>query len=343
MRYVTGIEDAVLNFQKQEYPERSTNTILPYWRWLFVESAQRVGTDPMVWMYLKDGAIKAHQGAIAVIAKVKDAQILTGWFVETMAAQSARGTAIGPMIIKKALEDLPANLSLGQTDQMRELQFAMNWQEHTQLESLQLVISPWVSLTKRLPGILARITGSVVYGFQSIRVARHQKTAQLFQSREVEEFSAVYDEIWAEMARDIDCGVVRDSSYLNWKYANRAEFVRLELRLDGKIVGAVIMVIRDDEDEFAYKRGVIVDVIAPLRDETLHSAILWHANNVLIEKQVEVVWHFTSSDYLISAAKNFGFLSRGNQYHFLTAGSELEDTSQAWYLTAGDSDLDTYI
>ena len=116
LTYQAEHEDEIFAFQQNEYPERNPDHVGPNWRWMFLESATRLGLEPSVWLYRKNNSIVAHQGAIPVLLHIDHEELSTGWFVETMAATSVRGSAIGPMLIKRALEDMPLNLSLGQTE-----------------------------------------------------------------------------------------------------------------------------------------------------------------------------------------------------------------------------------
>src|SRR2546422_180295 len=103
--YEPSLEDEILEFQKVAYPARRQDWIAPRWRWMFLASAERLGVSPMVWLYRNASGIVAHQGAIPIRLKIGKAERVTGWFVETMALPSVRGKAIGPMLVKKALED----------------------------------------------------------------------------------------------------------------------------------------------------------------------------------------------------------------------------------------------
>jgi hypothetical protein len=47
--------------------------------------------------------------------------------------------------------------------------------------------------------------------------------------------------LWRESSRGISCAVVRDSSYLNWKYVEQPgqHFIRVELLDDEKVCGSL--------------------------------------------------------------------------------------------------------
>ena len=55
--YHAELEAEIFAFQVQEYPDRKEASIPAHWRWLFVDSASRLGVAPMVWVYRRETAI----------------------------------------------------------------------------------------------------------------------------------------------------------------------------------------------------------------------------------------------------------------------------------------------
>ena len=102
--YEVDLEEEIFEFQQNEYPERDPEQIARKWRWTFLDSAARLGLEPSVWLYRKNDAVVAHQGAIPVLLHIGDKEVSSGWFVETMAATSVRGSPIGPMLKELSVE-----------------------------------------------------------------------------------------------------------------------------------------------------------------------------------------------------------------------------------------------
>jgi hypothetical protein len=118
-RYAEALEDDAFTFQAIAYPERDPALIPARWRWMFVDSAACHGSEPRVWLYYRKGELVAHQGAITVRCRIGDEELTTGWFVETMVLEKVRGGPVGAAMVAQALEDMPFNLSLGQSPVMR--------------------------------------------------------------------------------------------------------------------------------------------------------------------------------------------------------------------------------
>lgn len=350
--YAEDLEPEVLEFQRRAYPTRLPERILPNWRWMFVEPARRLGTAPPVWMYRKDHRVVAHQGAIPVRFKLGDTSRITGWFVETMADEAVRGSAIGPMLIRKALEDLPFNLSLGQTDQMRELQFALGWKYVRDLATYLFVTGPGMDLSHRLPPLVAGAAAAGLALAQQAQLARRRfGVPRRCRVRDIERCDAGHDALWAAMADEIDCTVIRDAAYLNWKYVDRpgADFRLVELRDGDTLAGLAVLRLRDPGDAYRYRRGFIVDlVVRPSRADHVR-ALLVEAITALGRAGAATVTFYVGQPALEHQLRAFGFLPREPRYQLLVATGGLDEAEtarvldpDAWYLTLGDSDADAY-
>ncbi len=351
--YAETLEDEVYDFQVLAYPHRTPALILPNWRWMFVESARRLASQPWVWMYRKAQHIVAHQGAIPVQLKLGDREHLTGWFVETMAAEEIRGSPIGPMVIKKALDELPFNLSLGQTEQMRQLQYAMGWQKVKDLNTWLFVTAWGMNLRSQLPPIIAPLAALVLAAWHKLRLSRRQRQfrEQGWTTEIIESFDECHDALWKEVSAQFPVAVVRDASYFNWKYVDRpqAEFTRINVLRDGQLRACAVVMMKAADEIYQYPRGFIVDLLVAPRDATTVSALLVAALDVLAAQSAVTVTCLLGHDTLEQSLKDFGFLFRGPRHQLLVSSGDLssEDTAllldpSAWLVSMGDSDVDAY-
>lgn len=358
--YAPEIEEAVFEFQRTAYPDRSAALIPQRWRWMFVESARRLGVDPMVWVYLKDSAVLAHQGAIAVRLQIAGQERTTGWFVDTMALPAARGKAIGPMLVKKALDDLPMNLSLGQTQDMRELQFALGWQQVVPLNTYMFLLRPEKVLAEKLPGrVLGALAGSVISSLGNIRRSfkgwrcrgwtRNAITKPKWTTHSIDRFDQRHDQLWQSVASHYPCAVVRDASFLNWKFVDQPgqEFTRLETTCDDQIVSVATFTVREPDQVYAYRRAWLTDLVI---DPTDHVAMWQTLSAVQRECQgqnIDAIVFDVSCPAIEQAVRSFGFWKRDSTRVFLLATDGLTEQEQqialnpnSWYLTKADSDID---
>lgn len=350
--YHPDLVQDVVRFQREAYPTRRPDWIEPRWLWMFVESAKRLGVEPLVWVYRRPSGIVAHQGLIPVRLKVGQRELTTGWFVETMALESVRGKAIGPMIVARALQDAPMNLSLGQTEQMRQLQYKLGWHLVGVMDSWLLVISPRRAFAGRVRNAAARSAlATAAWSWQwALRTRlRRQVDRRRFESRPVERFGSEHDDLWTEVCDQYDCAVVRDASYLNWKYVSQPgqQFRRIELRQRDKVCGICVMTIHEPDDLHAYRRGWIIDLVARHADSVCLHALLGAAATEAAASEVDVLEFDLLGAQLASPLRKFGFIRGGKTRQLLVADGRCDPetgmmlrSASSWYATRGDSDGD---
>jgi hypothetical protein len=167
--------------------------------------------------------------------------------------------------------------------------------------------------------------------------------------REVSRFDSRHDELWRESARDMQCAVVRDASYLNWKYVDQPgqQFVRVEL-LEGETVrGVAVWMLRGPDDVYRYSRGCLVDLVAPLGDAAQLRRAIRAASSVPLQLGADALVCLHISAPLTLALRDCGFMLRQPERFLLVdpgplAGADLECvlSGDAWYVTQGDSDID---
>lgn len=350
--YQAELEPKVFEFQREAYPDRDPAGIADQWRWMFVQSAGRQGREPSVWLYLKQGRVVAHQGAIPVRLQVAGQELETGWFVETMAAESVRGSPIGPMLIKKALEDMPLSLSLGQTEQMRQLQFALGWKYVGSLTKYVLVCGYRMNLRNKLPPLLAQAAAAALGIRDGFRWrSRWRRARRVFEARRLERFTDRHDGLWRRMAATCRCLTVRDASYLNWKYVDRParQFECWDIEAGGELRGTVVAMTAEANDVYPYRRGFLVDFLVPLDEPEAISALIACGVGVLKRAGAQTVACQVASPAVAAALAAFGFAARNERHQFLLAmegadESMAREMSEAanWFLTLGDSDADRY-
>jgi hypothetical protein len=349
--YDPTLEEEIFAFQRASYPHRREDWIAPRWKWMFLDSAARLDTQPMVWLYRGRDGIAGHQGAIAVRLKALDHELITGWFVETMVSEAYRGKAVGPMVVKKALEDLPFNLSLGQTDWMRKLQFALGWEQVAGLGTYVYLLDPAAILRDKLSnGVLRSGAGLLLATAQRMkRILGHRRIGFVPEVRRLEDFGAEHDALWQRVKPQYRCAVVRDASYLNWKYVEQPgqDFTRLEIRRQGEVVAVAVLMMREPDESYAYARGFVVDLVLSLEDRAVIRATLEAIRAEFQRLEAAMVVFDLISVPLVKEIQTFGFVARApSRYLLIAEGEAAPEVAQTvrdpacWFVTRGDSDID---
>jgi FkbH-like protein len=345
--YSPDVEDEVFAFCRRAWPARRADWIAPRWRWMFVESARRMGVPPRVWLHRQDGAIVGHNGAIPVRLKIGHDERDTAWLVETMVLAEYRSQAVGARLTSEAHDDLPFALSLGQTEQMRAIQLRLGWEQVVPLQTAQLLLRPERVLEAKLPRPAALAASLALRATAAVREV--WKGSISGEVRALERFDASHDALWTVMARNLTCAVRRDSSYLNWKYVDQPgqDLVRLELRTGGEPRGVIVLMFREPTRTYKYRRAFIVDVVAPLPDSRVVADLLQAATRAALEGGAAALVCLHTHTALTRALSGAGFRLRRPDRFLLVLPGGLEPRLRArlldpdaWFVTHGDSDID---
>lgn len=349
LRYSGAIAPDILAFMREAYPRRRQELIEPRWRWMFLASAARLGAEPMVWVYRSSAGVVAHQGAIAVKLHTPAGDHVTGWFVETMALEKVRGKAIGPMVVAKALQDLPFNLSLGQTGQMRELQYRLGWQKVAPLETLAFVLRGRPLVRGKVPAPVEPFAGVALSVRQALRYRRGRRRTARLTVREISGFTDGHDRLWQEVQPHYPVAVVRDRSYLTWKYVEQPglTFVRLELTDGDEPRAVAVLNLVDPEGPYRYRRAFLNDIVVRPDDADLVWQTLEAARAASLRHGADLLLFDIISPPLVKAALAFGFERREPTRVLLIAPGDPSNAAgrhaleaSNWLVTRGDSDID---
>ena len=159
----------------------------------------------------------------------------------------------------------------------------------------------------------------------------------------------LHDRLWAEVSPGLRCAVVRDASYLNWKYVDQPgqSFTRLELSDGDQIVGVAVWMLRAPDQAYRYARGFLVDLVAPMTDEALLQRVVKAACAAVEGDGVDALLCHHIGPALTKALRSAGFHLRQPERYLLVdteglSGGTLDTilSPEAWFVTHGDSDID---
>jgi hypothetical protein len=314
---------------------------------MFVDSATRLGIEPRVWIARDGPQIVGHMGAIPVRLKMNRVVRDTAWLVDTMVLESHRTDALGSRLMVQAFEDLPFALSLGQTAEMRAILLRLGWRQVAPLQTAQLLIRPQNVLKGKMPSAVAWAAGIGVTVSATVRDALRENSR--FAACEINRYGGEHDRLWDNAARDIGCAVVRDASYLNWKYVAQPgqEFVRLDIRDGDALIGSAVLMFREADRDYRYRRAFLVDLVAPLSDSAVLQRIVRTVTGAAAQRGADALVCMHVSEPLTDALRACGFLMR-EPTRFLVVSTGPMDMSTAsqfvsadeWFVTQGDSDID---
>ena len=344
--YRPDLGHKVFQFCKVAWPNRQTDLIEPRWRWMFVDSARLVGVEPQVWLYATDQKIVGHHGAQFVRLKIGDEVRTTAWFVDTMVVEEYRDRGIGAQLVMQSYQDMPFSLSLGQTEQMRTILKRIGWKEVTPLQTYMLLLNPGKVLKQKLPGYVTPFASAWFNLRSGTRRLVSVPSSPVVEVNDIEKFGGQYDELWGDISPCYDCAVVRDASYLNWKYVDQPgqSFVRLEVTRDGQLIGCVILSVSDPDHVYQYRRTHVIDIVTSTEPEYLYPLISAAVNRSRELSADAVFMHLINSE-IQQALENVGFLKRSPTRYLMVSTQTRADHERLlnpaqWLITHGDSDID---
>lgn len=349
IRYRPGLEKEIFAFSRAAWPSRPEDLLDSRWRWLFVESAQRLGVEPKVWLYREVDRVVGHHGAIPVQLGVGSEVFDSAWFADTMVLESHRSSATGARLVIESNEAFDVGLSLGQTAQMRKIALRLGWVQVAPLQIFVLLLQPGRVLRDKLNPLMARIMGAGLNIRQFVKRLLAGRGAPRLDVRRLDRFDARHDRLWDAVKGEYPCAVTRDASYLNWKYVTQPgqEFVRLEFTRQGELAAVAVLAIDDPGAIFHYRRAIVVDLIVAPLDSGLVLAVLGALREHCASLDVDAIFFHVISEKLEASLRRYGFMQRKPTRFLLVNPQRTSvETSQRlasasnWLITMGDSDID---
>ena len=247
---------------------------------------------------------------------------------------------------------MPFALSLGQTEQMRTIQLRLGWEHVATMESWLLVIDPRRAFRGRVPQPGTR-TATAAAGWAWARASRLLgrlgSSPRRITWRTIDTFGPEHDVLWSSVRSQYGAAVVRDASYLNWKYVAQPgqHFRRVETRDNGQVSGVCVWTVHEPDDTHAYRRGWIIDAVVSHGDRDAVAALLRAVAEDAAGQRVDVLEFDIWARAMVPHLRRSGFIRGAKTRLLLIAAGGLDARAaaalrspDAWYATRGDSDGD---
>ena len=162
--------------------------------------------------------------------------------------------------------------------------------------------------------------------------------------RKVARFDAATDALWADFAKTTQLATIRDSRYLNWRYADahdaHYELYECRERATGRLRGLCVVA---RTDFVLPNTCFIVDWLAPADDHDATVALVATAERRASELgAAALATLFQHRDPRFLQFQRLGFLVYGTIYFQVVIPFDVHEThfyKEQWYHTLGDSDL----
>ena len=132
------------------------------------------------------------------------------------------------------------------------------------------------------------------------------------ETREVPRFTAAHDRLWRQDEAHFPVAVVRDASYLNWKYVDQPgqSVVRLELAGDDGVRAVAIVSISDADATYRYRRAWLTDLVVRPDDPDLVWSVFEAVRVASLRLGADLLIFDVISDLFVKNALAFGFARR---------------------------------
>ena len=160
----------------------------------------------------------------------------------------------------------------------------------------------------------------------------------------VDRYGADVDQLWEARRDDAGLAVIRDSAYLNWRYADALdrdyELYECRERSSGLLRGIFVFA----RSDFLFPGSAfIIDWLCPKDDEDATVAMVAMAEQRTTESKRNVLATlFSQVDERFLQFQKLGFLVYGTNYFLVVIPFDNRGSlfyREQWYMTPGDSDL----
>lgn len=297
------------------------------WSYQFQENpgARERGFTPVV--AEDNGSVVGFNGVVPVKILWNGSPAQAMWSCDFKVSEHHRGKGVGRLIKMELAKRSPILMSFGISPVAAIVLQRMGWRASNQVHFLRKIRKPrsardWALMALQFFTRLANRSS----------LPQHGGVSLVYQLPEREQV----DELWSAVAEGYDKVVVRDWSYLDWRYQQHpfAHYAFLEIR-EGENLKALGVVRADG------RQVRLVDYIGPAKSRVLKSMII----SAMLQKWPGATSYsaMTSDSELKLVMKAHGFYQGREQPRFFVWASpqrmsQANDCTRGWFIMSGDSD-----
>lgn len=335
------------------------------WAWQFEQNpyVDASADQRPVWIAVDDGAVVGQIAVQMAEFKIGERSRPGGWIVDVMIGASHRGLGLGHKLYTAAAKDLDLLITLTMAPATRKMAERLDaislsptrhysrWERVTAKDVRRYV----AQRTEHRPQLAAignfccrslafdHLGALVAACLVAVRPEGRVPVAKDVEVSEIARFGHDIDQLWRRVAGQHQALAVRDSAFLNWRFADcpALEYRRFVAQRDGQTVGYSVLRATAPTE---LRQGVIVDLFAAPEDTEALTTLLAHALE-FFRGGVASIECGTSSPQVSAALQKAGF--HCVRTHIPTAvvtcdelRTEIERTKDGWFLSKADHDWD---
>lgn len=339
--YTPDARESLLELRREVYGASALMATPEYVRWLYESSEGRA----QLWVYRRSGRVRGQQGAIPVELVIHGQPVRAIWTIELAVSPPLQGWGIGHALDLVAAKAAPVRLGAEVTEAARRNYLQSGWID---LGDLPLWVRP-LDASALLDGRIRSPFGSVVAPaldacLRALELLdRATARARRVSLEEVERFDDRADAVWEASVASYSVICKRDSKHLNWRFVERVGSERstlVHLMADRRPVGWAVL---RRGMRHGRRCGEIVDFLCPRR----WTHALLGACVAFFREQRDVAAVYCLHAGPSAALRAQGFVRRTSGWPLMVHAGSLtpEQTAllrdpRAWFVTAGDANLD---
>lgn len=337
-------------FGKRAYEQR-----MRLWNWRFDRNPARTDAFPAFLVIEEKGGIAGAHGLIPLRVKAGTRKLNASCSCDLAADPAARSAGMKLKLAALSREMSPLHISTSANEPANKITLALGGKEvvggrRTYIKPLKASGLMRRSLAGKGTAEGIASAASLAIGMPADwalaidRMARPPGKIPGTVVRNVASFDGRYDEFWEEMAGDHAILVVRDSSYLNWRYAGYPfpGIQSFELSRGERLLGFSVIHLGIDEDRLRFA------ALLELAGRKMESGVPEHLLGEAIRRAAAAGAH-----YLIARAptpecealfQDHGYMRREMKYSPVTYKNNSEVPQEVfaqdgnWYVSLGDGD-----
>ena len=354
-QYRPGDERQILELRRLVFgdgdEQRNTES---YWRWEFRDNPAGCAR---IWLAVAADGIVGQYAVIPVRMQYCGEVVMGSLSLDTMTHPDFRRQAVFATLANKLYEELeresiPVTYGFPNKNSVEGFVTKLDWEYLCSLAvfvkplNASLVAERFIPRGTVLTPVRALLT--VLLG-PLCRPAGIPPEEHL-EMRWIDRFDSRFDDLWARVAPRYRIAVVRDSTYLNWRYFENParDYRTMVAERAGEIVASVTVRCME---QYGLRGGMIVDLLAVPGSEEALSSLLGHAERFLREQQMDVIACLVhGDDRYTRLLRKYGFLPLPGKMGFKewyfgyringpTVSEEVCADRSSWFLTFGDTDV----
>jgi hypothetical protein len=353
--YRPGDEEGILQLRRLVFGEVDAprNTV-EYWRWEYVDAPAGRAT---IWVGEAEGSIVGHYAIRPVKMQHRGEPVLGSTSIDAMTHPHYRRESVFATLGQRAYAELaqdgpaltyifPRKISMAGSIAKFDWKYLCALSVFVKPIDVNAVVERFISGRAILAPV--RAVSRVLLGL--VYKGRRRHPQERGEVRWLERFDDRVDRFWAQLAPRYPIAVVRDSSYLNWRYFDNPsrDYRALAAERGGDIISYAIL---RRMEQFGLRGGMIVDLGALPGCEGALAALLDRAEELFREEQMDVMACLVNGDErYVQLLRQRGFRPLPSRLGFKQwyfgyrinnprLDEEVCADRSNWFLTFGDTDV----